>query len=270
MTASRGRAAVGELRGNAGAAGFVDGELVQFAAPFASLRSRPGGELATQALFGERFRVLEAKGDEAYGQLARDGYAGYVSRERLVAPRDSTHRIAAISSHFYAAPDIRSPARQGPTLGGEICASAEANGFLEVEDEGFIPAAHARELSDRPTDFVAVAEKFEGAPYLWGGKTCFGIDCSGLLQLSLHQTGMRCPRDSDLQAMEFSTSVGRGAPRERGDLAFWKGHVGILADAENLLHATARGMAVVVEPFEQARNRIESLEGNPFLGIRRI
>ena len=268
--ACNGEVAASELRGVAKAVRFVDGRQAQFKVPFAPLVSRSGAELATQALFGERFRILEDRDGCVFGQLSRDGYVGYAPSKCVGESKENTHRIAALSSHFYSAPDIKSSARQGPTLGGEISAVAERNGFLEVENEGYIPAKQASELRDRPTDFVAVAEKFAGAPYLWGGKTCFGIDCSGLIQLALQEAGIQCPRDSDLQEREFATRISEGESRRRGDLAFWKGHVGIFIDADNFLHATSHGMAVAVEPFATVRNRINSLGSCTFLGVRRI
>ena len=268
--ASNGRVAPIELRGIAEAERFVDGERCHVAAPFAPLYSLHGEELATQALFGEEFRTLERRAGRAFGQLTKDGYVGYAPSECIAAAKENSHRIVVLSSHFYSFPDIKSPARQGPTLGGEFRAIAEANGFLEVEGEGFIPSRQAKQLADRPTDFVSVAEKFAGAPYLWGGKTCFGIDCSGLVQVAIQEAGRECSRDSDQQELEFTNQIEDNRSRRRGDLAFWKGHVGIMIDADNLLHATAHGMAVVVEPFSRVRNRIDSLENCPFLGIRRI
>ncbi|MDE0533065.1 MAG: NlpC/P60 family protein [Albidovulum sp.] len=268
--ACNGEVAASELRGIVEAKRFVDGEQGQFTGPFTPLTSLSGDETATQALFGERFRILDDRGGRAFGQLSRDGYVGYAPSKFLGAVKSSTHRITVLSSHFYSAPDLRSPVRQGPTLGGELRAVAERNGFLEVENQGFIPSRQASELIDRPTDYVSVAEKFAGAPYLWGGKTCFGIDCSGLVQLAMHETGLQCPRDSDLQEREFSTRVAKCESGKRGDLAFWKGHVGIFLDTGTILHATAHTMDVAVEPFARVRKRIDSLESHPFLGVRRI
>ena len=127
-----------------------------------------------------------------------------------------------------------------------------------------------RRSTDNETDFVAVAERFLGTPYLWGGKTALGLDCSGLVQVALTACGVSCPRDSDMQEEALGTAVAADpSALLRGDLIFWKGHVAIVRGPDSLLHANAHHMAVAIEPVAQAVARIRDA-GSEITSIRRI
>jgi cell wall-associated NlpC family hydrolase len=205
-------------------------------------------------------------------QLARDRYVGYMPSEGLArAVVTPTHRVAALRTYLYPRPDIKSPPLALLSLNALLAATEEEGRFLALENGGFVVADHARKLDSPAADFVAVAQSFLGTPYLWGGRTSLGIDCSGLVQLASEAAGLDAPRDADMQAAELGRPLDwLGADTlARGDLVFWDGHVGIMASDSELLHASAYHMAVVVEPFSEAKTRIAA-SGGDVLGVRRL
>ena len=250
------------LRGKVAAARHVKGEAHQVVHPAAPLWPRPDARegWATQALFGERVTVYEGKGGWAWVQLERDGYVGYLDARALSAKlRAPTHRVRAPGTFLYASASAK--AVTGPHLSMTALLSVAETGaaFSRLAEGGFVPTRHIAELSRFAPDFVAVAERFAGTPYVWGGKTRLGLDCSGLVQVAMHAAGLDCPRDSDMQQAELGREVDIGANLdglERGDLVFWSGHVGIMTDGFMLLHANAHHMAVVAEPLRGAVDRI--------------
>jgi cell wall-associated NlpC family hydrolase len=263
------------LRGKISAPRYVAGELRQVAQPATPLWTRPDARegWATQVLYGELVTVYEEKHGWAWVQLQRDGYVGYV-RARGLAPhvKRPTHRVRAPGTFLYAAPSAK--ALTGPHLSMTALLSIAETGavFSTVADGGFVPTRHICELDRFAPDFVGVAERFAGTPYVWGGKTRLGLDCSGLVQVALQAAGIDCPRDSDMQLAELGREVQVGADLEglqRGDLVFWKGHVGIMTDGFLLLHANAHHMAVAVEPLRGAVDRI-ARGGLPVAAIKRI
>ena len=186
--------------------------------------------------------------------------------------KPSTHKVRAPGTLLYAAADAK--ALTGPHLGMTALLSVAETGavFSRLAEGGFVPTRHIAELNRFAPDFVAVAERFAGTPYVWGGKTRLGLDCSGLVQVAMHAAGLDCPRDSDMQLAELGREVAIRDDLdglERGDLVFWKGHVGIMTDGFLLLHANAHHMAVVVEPLSGAVDRI-ARAGLPIAAIRRI
>jgi cell wall-associated NlpC family hydrolase len=263
------------LRGKVAAPRYVAGEVRQVVSAAAPLWSRPerGAGWASQALTGEIVTVYDERDGLAWVQLAQDGYVGYVpadalSREVTVP----THRVAVTGTCVYAAADAK--ALTGVALGlNAVVRVAEIEaGFARLAGGGFVPARHLAEIGTFAADFVAAAEGFVGTPYVWGGKTRAGIDCSGLVQTALHAAGIVCPRDSDMQMAELGAPVEVRADLaglQRGDLMFWKGHVGILADSATLLHANAHHMAVAAEPLMGAVERI-ARSGSAITAIKRI
>ncbi|MEL6980348.1 MAG: NlpC/P60 family protein [Pseudomonadota bacterium] len=245
------------------------------AAPTAPLRSAP--DLARPAvatlLLGEPVKLFELSGAWAWVQSARDGYVGYAAAAALAPPDPAaraTHRVSVPRTHLYPAPDFKTPPLGWAPLGGRLCVSAVHEGrFVKLGGRGAAPeawvaAAHLSALDHAETDFVAVAERLEHAPYLWGGESVEGVDCSGLIQLALEQTGAPCPRDSDMQEEELGAAAPLEGPRRRGDLVFWKGHVGVMVDDAILLHANAGAMRCAREPLDEAIERIEAAgEGRP-------
>ena len=271
LTPSNGRFAAAELEGSVKAEIFVEGEWLRCADPVVSLHVAPSGALACQLLFGEGFRVLDCLDGWAFGQSGRDGYVGYVRQEALANGRSPTHWVSSLASHVYPAANVKSIPEMSLHLGALLALKGRSEReFIPVAGGGYVPAAHVSRLQTRPSDFVAVAKRFLGCPYLWGGNTASGIDCSGLVQVALSATGKDCPRDSDMQEETLGTPLDSGHAAIRGDLAFWKGHVGIMLGEDFMLHATARHMAVVAERFSTVRNRIAALGGHPFHGFRRV
>jgi cell wall-associated NlpC family hydrolase len=246
------------LEGKVTAARFVEGEEREVIDAQAPVRAEPAPDapLVTEALMGERVTIYEFNDEGwAWGQLADDGYVGWLPSNALLAPRAApTHKVAALRTLAFPGPSIKLPPTVLPPLGAKLAVLREQDRFA-VSPVGFLPASHLAPLDHRETDFVAVAERFLGTPYLWGGKTNYGLDCSGLVQVALTACGIRCPRDSDMQERALGSSVDIGSAR-RGDLVFWKGHVAIVRDEATFLHANAFHMAVAVEPIAEAVARI--------------
>ena len=261
--AYRGDLAAEPLRGLVEARRFVKGEPRQVSAPSLPLRREPrfDARLDTEVLLGETATVYDESEGWAWVQLSRDFYVGYVPSEgltrRLVTP---THRIAALRSYVYPEPDGKTPPLALLSLNARIACERAEGKFLALAGGGYVFAAHAAPIGATEPDFVAVAEAFLGTPYLWGGRTSIGLDCSGLVQLALEAAGHAAPRDADMQAAELGRVIELrgGAKLRRGDLVFWEGHVGIMTTAKDFLHANAFHMAVEAEPFARAKKRIKA------------
>ncbi|HET9935587.1 MAG TPA: NlpC/P60 family protein [Methyloceanibacter sp.] len=249
------------LRGRVASRRFVTGEPRQVAAPSLPLRREPrfDATLDTEALRGEIVTVYDESEGWAWVQLSRDGYVGYVPGEgltrALVAP---THRISALRTYVYPEPDGKTPPLALLSLNAGIATPRKVGKFLALEGGGFVVASHAAPIGTAEPDFVAVAEAFVGTPYLWGGRTSIGTDCSGLVQLALEAAGHASPRDADMQAQELGRVIDPKGALRRGDLVFWEGHVGIMTSGKDFLHANAFHMAVAAEPFAQAKRRIKA------------
>jgi cell wall-associated NlpC family hydrolase len=229
----------------------------------------PDAPLMTEALMGERVTVYEFNDEGwAWGQLADDGYVGWLPANALLAPRETpTHRVMALRTLAFPGPSIKLPPVAMPPLGAKLTVTREQDRFA-VSPAGFLPAAHVAPLGQHETDFVSVAERFLGTPYLWGGKTNYGLDCSGLVQVALSACGIPCPRDSNMQEGALGKTADPKSLR-RGDLVFWKGHVAIVRDEKTLVHANAFHMAVAIEPIAEAISRI-SASGSDVTSVRRL
>jgi cell wall-associated NlpC family hydrolase len=256
------------------------GETLRVCAAQAALRREPSDEAAldTEALRGELVSVLgSGQGDWVRVRLVGDGYEGWMRQARLAElGSETTHRVSALRTFVFSRPDIKSPPLEALSLGAHVAVTGEAEDhnalYALIEPAGAIVTQHLAPLKSFERDWVAVAEKFLGVPYLWGGKTALGLDCSALVQLSLGACGVAVPRDTGDQqhAVGEALPIDGGLPAlKRGDFVFWKGHVGMMRDEEVLLHANAHHMAVAAEPVGEALARIRA-RGLDVTGVRRI
>jgi cell wall-associated NlpC family hydrolase len=248
-------------------------EIIEPQAPL-RLEPRPDAPLATEALKGERVTIYDADAEGwAWGQLQADGYVGWLPANALVPPGAvPTHKVTALRTFAFSEPSIKLPPLEALPLGATLAVARIADRMAVTQSGAYVPAAHLKPIGDNEADFVAVAERFMGVPYLWGGKTALGLDCSGLVQIALAACGIPCPRDSDMQEHALGISVLGAADRsdlKRGDLVFWKGHVGIVRDGLNLLHANAFHMAVATEPIADAVARVRGT-GSEINSVRRV
>lgn len=263
------------LRGRVRAQRYAAGEACQIAHSATPVRERPDarGSWATEALFGERVTLYEERDGWAWVQLARDGYVGYVRALALSRQvKEPTHWVRALGTFLYPAPDIKAAPSMHISMNAALCVVETGQAFAKLDDGSFVPVRHIGENQRHAPDFVAVAERFVGVPYLWGGKSRLGVDCSGLLQTALQAAGRECPRDSDMQLAELGNTVAVGDDLDglaRGDLVFWNRHAGIMVDSFLMLHANAHHMAVVVEPLRTAVDRI-ARAGTPLAAVKRL
>ena len=255
LTPSNGRVACERLRGIVPADTYVSGAARQVSVPVANLLRAPDGPRDRQLLMGEGLRVLEDREGWSFVQADKDRYCGYVRSDYLAERVQPTHWINAPSSHIYEAATFKSRDLYPLSFGSQITVTEMYARFAETP-LGFVPRQHLSELGEVERSPAQVARLFLGTPYLWGGNSRFGIDCSGLIQASLLACGMECAGDSDLQ----ERSLGRDATGNpiAGDLLFWKGHVAMLADSKTLIHANAHHMAVVLEGLDVALARISA------------
>lgn len=276
LTPARNDLAAAHLQGVVVAERYAQGRKMTIVSAIADLRRSPEHDapIDTQALLGECVTLYEEEEGWGWVQLARDGYVGYVSSGVLAeGPPRASHRVAVNRTFVYPWRDMKLPVLEAFPLGALVAVREVSHGFAQIADAGYVFAHHLVPIDAKSSDFVAVAERLLHAPYLWGGKTSLGIDCSGLVQLSLGEAGILAPRDTDLQekALGLDLAFDEGlAGLRRGDLVFWRGHVGIMRDAATLLHANAHHMMVASEPLREARDRILAKTGAPIISIKRL
>ena len=267
-TPANGRVAAAELEGIIAADVYVSGTDALVAAPVCDLRKAPDGLRDRQLLLGAKVRVLEDRAGWSFVQAA-DGYVGYVANGDLDGAASApTHRVAARASHAYERADFKSPDLIALPFGAAIAVGGTEGRYAQTP-LGYIPLVRLLPVGERFADPVEVARLHLGAPYLWGGNSTFGLDCSGLVQAALAACGIPCPGDSDMQSREVGRALGNNAPLQSGDLIFWKGHVAMMTGPDRMIHANASHMAVVEEDFEAACARIAAKGDGDIIARRR-
>src|SRR5712672_2955270 len=266
LTPARPDLAAKYLEGRIEARRFVTGEAFEISDSIAPLSGAPSSEamLLTQALMGERVTIYDRNREGfAWGQLNSDGYVGWLPDRALVKPAATpTHKIASLRTFAFPGPSIKLRPVDTLVMGDLITVIREDGAFAVTREGWYLPRQHVGGIDRYESNFVAVAERFIGTPYLWGGKSSFGIDCSGLVQLSLNAAGTGCPRDSDMQqdGLGRVLTTAESKHLQRGDLIFWKGHVAIARDAHTIVHANAHHMATVIENTKDAIARIKAAD----------
>ena len=233
------------------------GQKAQVIVPVLDLMRSPGGPRDRQLLYGETVQIRALNNGWSHVQADKDGYKGHVPTPSLGPAQPATHWVSAPATHIYQAPDLKSPDRLALSFGSLVTVLSKVDAFAETPD-GYVPSVH---LTPKGTNLPApleVAALFLGTPYLWGGNSRFGLDCSGLVQAAFLACGRSCPGDSDQQEQAFGPPLPPGTTPQRGDLLFWKGHVAMMQDPDTLLHANAFHMAVAREPLGPALERIEA------------
>ena len=248
---------------------------MQVTSGVAALRARPEADaiMTSQALQGEILNLHGEEGEFGFVQCTRDRYTGWALMESLSAPvLQTTHRISALRTYAFSEPDLKTAPHYMLSLGAELVVTDESGGYLKDNRGGWITKKHVTAVADFEDDPAAVAERFVGAPYLWGGRESLGLDCSGLTIAAYSACGVLLPRDSDMQfawSGEPIPNWDQPGALKRGDLVFWRGHVGIMVDNELVIHANAHHMATAKEPLAGAIERIAKHYGEP-IGARRI
>jgi cell wall-associated NlpC family hydrolase len=276
LTPARGDLAAKELEGKVSAVRYVEGRVYEVIEPQAPLRNEPAPDapLATEALKGEHVTIYDTNGEGwAWGQLAADGYVGWLPSNALAPPGvPPTHKVTTLRTFAFPGHSIKLPPIEALPFGARLAVARTEDRMAVTHSGAFVPAVHLASIENCESDFVAVAERFLGVPYLWGGKTMLGLDCSGLVQVALTACGIACPRDSDMQEEVLGAARKAAAglsALQRGDLIFWKGHVAIARDRASLLHANAFHMAVAIEPIAEAMVRIRGT-GCEVTSVRRL
>lgn len=268
-TPANARVAADRLRGVIDAPRYSAGEVMRVTIPLAELLRAPGGARDRQLCMGEAMHVYEIHDGWAYGEALRDGYVGYMRAEALAPAAEPTHRVATRATHLYPAPDFKAHETASLSHGSLLEVLSTGPRFAETP-HGFVPKAHLAPVEARETDPVSVATLFLGTPYLWGGNSSFGTDCSGLVQMACLACAIPCPGDADQQEAQLGRALSLDAPLRRGDLLFWRGHVAWVAAPDMLLHANAFHMATAHEPLDAALARIEAQGDGPVTSRKRL
>lgn len=257
------------------AARYVEGRPATIGRGVVDLRRAPdeSAGLDTQLLYGESVRVFDEAGGWAWVQNETDGYVGYMAAAALTAPVGMpTHRVRALRSFLLPEPNLKAPPLDCLSIASPLRVTGSRDGYSEIAGGGWLYSKHLQPLDETSPDFVATALAFLGTPYYWGGRSSTGLDCSTLVQLSLACAGVAVLRDSYQQATTAGEAL-NGLPHEvalqRGDLVFSPGHVAIMLDDRQVVHANAFTMSVAIEPLADLEARVRAETGGGFTGVRR-
>jgi hypothetical protein len=273
VTAARPDIAAMHLKGKVDAERFVEGEKISVGIGSMSLyaSSNSASEQVSELLYGETFTIYERGSGWSWGQADSDGYVGYIVGGLLDAfegPNRKDSRVRALMAPVFATPNIKAHTFDRLPMNAVLNTGVQEGDFILIRPHSYVHKRHIAPITDLEIDFVAVAERFLGVPYVWGGKTAAGLDCSGLIQTALQATGKAAPRDTDMMEKALGDAVPL-SDLHRGDLIFWKGHMGVMLDEARLLHANAFHMAVAIEPLVDAIARIEKIAG-AVTSVRRL
>ncbi|MFZ1469724.1 MAG: NlpC/P60 family protein [Paracoccaceae bacterium] len=266
LTPFSGRIAHASLQGRLDAP-LTDGTAATITAPLADLLTRPNGPRDRQMLYGDAVTVIDRDQGFAFVMAAKDGFCGWVAEAALGPASTPTHRIASAATHLYSGPKVQAAQHHPLYLNSRVTVTG-ADGTWAITQQGYIPASHLAPLDQPAADPVQVAEMLLNTPYLWGGNSAAGIDCSGLVQAALMAAGITCPGDSDLQQI-VGTAIPDAVPLQRGDLVFWNGHVALMTAPDRIIHANGKTMSVAYEPLAKALARIEAQGEGPLTARRR-
>ena len=261
------RVAASDLKSDIDHHNFVHPERCQVAVPICDLLDLPNGDRQRQLLYGAPVDVFEDVAGWAFVRQHSDGYVGYVQSAALGSYSAPTHYVTNVLTHCYRDADFKSPDLALLPMQSQIRVREQKERFGRT-DLGWIPLTHLKPLSEKAPDIVKEAQKFLGVPYLWGGNSALGIDCSGLVRVACSVCGIKAPADSDLQRKALGEHV--IGEMQRGDLLFWEGHVALVDDAGQILHANAHAMAVTLEPINDAIKRIENFGDGPIIAHKRL
>jgi cell wall-associated NlpC family hydrolase len=272
LTPTRPDLAAAHLEDQVEAQRFAKGRRHQVTRGVADLRRNPDGRapLDSQLLYGEIVQVYEAAGDWAWLQNETDGFVGYAPAETLSEEvHGPSHVVSVPRSFLFPEPDLKAPPLDWLSMAGAVSVTREHNGFSELAGGGWLYSRHLAPLEETAPDYVATALEFLGVPYLWGGKSSLGLDCSALIQIALNRAGLPCPRDSDQQETSLGEARPVDAEPERGDLIYFPGHVAIALDDWRVVNANAHDMMVTIEPLADLLGRVEREFGSGITAIRR-
>lgn len=267
LTPGTARVAHVSLRGRLDSASWTEGQVMQVALSLLDLLRTPDGGRERQLAYGEGFVVVDRDRGHVFGFAQKDGYCGWLPEAAVCPWVEPTHWVASGGTHLYPKPRVACREVGALPMGARLRVEGQQGKWAETGG-GYVPASHLRKLGDWRTDPVAVAEEFLGTPYLWGGNSRAGVDCSGLVQMAHQACGTPLPGDSDLQE-GVGHEIAAGAPHLRGDLLFWPGHVAMIVDATRLIHANGFTMSVAYEGTEACIARIAAADG-PLAARRRV
>lgn len=268
LTPATPRVAHVSLKGQLEAPRYTEGEKCRISMPLVDLLRSPGGARDRQLLLGEAFTVIDHQDGYAFGFAAKDGYCGWLAEAAVGEGPKPTHWVASPGTHLYPEPRVQAREIAALSMGAQVAVIVQGAKFTETT-QGFIPTPHLLPLGQHHKDPVTVAESLLGTPYLWGGNSRAGIDCSGVVQGALLACGFKAPGDSDLQ-QSLGHEIPEGDSLKRGDLLFWKGHVALVVDADRLIHANGHSMSVAYEGIAACIARISAAEGAPVSHRRRL